>query len=172
MDLARACSRYSDAGLSVLFSDARTFLNGGEFAMKLAKDVGDAAHDEKPSGSPKDAGTLVKGDQVRLLPPILDPQKIFCTAVNYVSHGAESGIAPPKVPYIFTKFANTLVGQDAPIIHPKAVKQMDMEAELAVVIGKRGKDVPAGRALSHVAGYTCANDVSFRDFQYGPDGPR
>ena len=49
---------------------------------------------------------------------------------------------------------------------------MDMEAELAVVIGKRGKDVPAGRALSHLAGYTCANDVSFRDFQYGPGGPK
>ncbi|HEV2390143.1 MAG TPA: fumarylacetoacetate hydrolase family protein [Nitrososphaerales archaeon] len=172
VDLARACSKYSSDGLSVLFSDARRFLDAGELAMKLAKEVGDAAREETASGSAKDTGTLVGSDQVRLLAPIQNPQKIYCTAVNYLSHGAESGFAAPEVPYIFTKFVNALVGLDAPIIHPKTVKNMDMEAELGVVIGKRGKDIPPGRAFSHVAGYTCVNDVSFRDLQYGPEGPK
>lgn len=97
VDLVRACSKYSSDGLSVLFSDARRFLDAGEFAMKLAKEVGDAAQEERASTSARDTGTLVKGDQVRLLPPIPNPQKIYCTAVNYLSHGEESGIAPPKV---------------------------------------------------------------------------
>lgn len=172
VDLARGCSKYSSGGLSTLFSDTRAFLDGGEVAMKLAKEVGDAAHDERPSASAKDAGALVKSDQVKLLAPILDPQKIYCAAVNYVSHGAETGTVPPKVPYIFTKFANALVGLDAPVIRPKGVKKMDIEAELAVVIGKRGKNIPPSRAFSHVAGYTCANDISFRDLQYDPGWPK
>jgi len=95
VDLARACSKYSSGGLSTLFSDTRAFLKGGEFAMKLAREIGDAAHDERPSASAKEAGTLVKSDRVRLLAPILDPQKIYCAAVNYVSHGAETGTTPP-----------------------------------------------------------------------------
>src|SRR5271169_4859248 len=78
VDLARACSTYSSGGLSALFSDTRAFLKGGEFAMKLAKEIGDASRDESPSASAKEAGTLLKSDQVRLLAPILDPQKIYC----------------------------------------------------------------------------------------------
>lgn len=172
VDLARACSKYSNDGLSILFTDARRFLDAGEFAMKLAKELGDAASEERASSSAKETGTLVRVDQVRLLPPIPNPQKIYCTAVNYLSHGAESGVAAPKVPYIFTKFVNALVGLEAPIIHPKSVKKMDMEAELGVVIGKRGKDIPTGRAFSYLAGYTCVNDVSFRDLQYRPEWPK
>ena len=172
VDLARACSKYSDDGLSVLFSDTRRFLSSGEVAMKLALEVGEAAKEESPAGSAVDGGTLLRSDQVRLLAPILSPQKIHCTAVNYPAHGAETGITPPKTPYIFTKFANTLVGPEASIIHPKTVEKMDMEAELAVVIGKKGKDIPPAKALSHLAGYTALNDVSFRDLQMEPGWPK
>jgi len=172
VDLARASAKYSSDGVGRLFSDTRTFLSSGDVARKLATELVDAAAEEKPSVSPKDAGSLLSKDLVKLLAPILNPQKIYCPAVNYLAHGNEAGIKPPAIPYIFTKFANALVGHEAAVIHPKIVKRMDMEAELAVIIGKRGKDIPASKVFGYIAGYTALNDVSFRDLQNEPGWPK
>ncbi len=93
--------------------------------------------------------------------------KIVCVGLNYRAHAGESGGEPPKAPLLFGKFANTLVGDGDPILLPPGIGHVDAEAELAVVIGERAARVPVGRALDVVAGYTCGNDVSASDAQFG-----
>jgi len=101
----------------------------------------------------------------RLRSPVLYPEKIFMVAVNYGSHGKETNTAPPAYPYLFTKFRNSLIGPGDAIMAPKSSKQVDWEVELAVIIGKEGKNIKRERAYTYVAGYTVSNDISFRDFQ-------
>jgi 2-keto-4-pentenoate hydratase/2-oxohepta-3-ene-1,7-dioic acid hydratase in catechol pathway len=112
-------------------------------------------------------------ESIRLLSPILNPEKILLMAVNYHSHSKEQNAKPPSEPYLFTKFRNALIGPGEPILIPKVSKKVDWEVELAVIIGKTGKYIPKKDAMNHVAGYAISNDVSFRDFQFStrlPDG--
>jgi 2-keto-4-pentenoate hydratase/2-oxohepta-3-ene-1,7-dioic acid hydratase in catechol pathway len=102
---------------------------------------------------------------VRLRSPVLYPEKIFMVAVNYGLHGRETNTAPPASPYLFTKFRNSLIGPGDAIMAPRSSKQVDWEVELAVVIGREGKNIKRNKAYSYVAGYTVSNDISFRDFQ-------
>lgn len=99
----------------------------------------------------------------RLCP--LVPTDILCIGLNYREHAAESGSAVPENPVLFIKASNTLNHPFDPIPLPKLSAQVDYEAELAVVIGKAAKSVSRDRALDYVLGYTCANDVSARDWQ-------
>ena len=103
--------------------------------------------------------------QVRLLPAIPNPEKIFCAGINYRSHAAETGRELPKQPSMFLRLANTLVGHEGEMIRPKVSDNFDFEGELAVVIGRAGRHIPEARALDHVAGYTCFVDGSVRDYQ-------
>jgi len=98
-------------------------------------------------------------------PPIPDPDKIICLGLNYRSHAEEAGLSIPKVPILFGKYRNTLNGPTSPIILPGMSEEIDYEGELAVVIGKRGKDISVASAFEHVAGYMALNDVSARDLQ-------
>jgi 2-keto-4-pentenoate hydratase/2-oxohepta-3-ene-1,7-dioic acid hydratase in catechol pathway len=93
--------------------------------------------------------------------------KIVCVGLNYRAHAGESGGEPPKAPLLFGKFANTLCGDGDAIVLPPGVGHVDAEAELAVVIGRTAHRVSEDDALEFVAGWTCANDVSARDFQFG-----
>jgi 2-keto-4-pentenoate hydratase/2-oxohepta-3-ene-1,7-dioic acid hydratase in catechol pathway len=102
---------------------------------------------------------------VKLKSPILYPEKIIMVAVNYGSHGKETKTPPPPYPYFFTKFRNAILGPEEAIVVPKSSKKVDWEVELAVVIGKEGKDIKKDKAYDYVAGYTVSNDISFRDFQ-------
>jgi 2-keto-4-pentenoate hydratase/2-oxohepta-3-ene-1,7-dioic acid hydratase in catechol pathway len=102
---------------------------------------------------------------VTLLPVIPSPQKIICIGVNYADHAAETGQAPPPYPTVFAKFANTLAASGDPIVLPSASAMPDYEGELAVVIGRPGRQITEQDALDYVAGYTAFNDVSARDFQ-------
>jgi 2-keto-4-pentenoate hydratase/2-oxohepta-3-ene-1,7-dioic acid hydratase in catechol pathway len=102
---------------------------------------------------------------VRLAPPIPRPGKIVGVGYNYLDHIREQGIERPARPVIFSKFANAVVADGEPIRHPGTTHALDLEAELAVVIGRRASRVPAAKALHHVAGYTAANDVTARDWQ-------
>jgi 2-keto-4-pentenoate hydratase/2-oxohepta-3-ene-1,7-dioic acid hydratase in catechol pathway len=101
---------------------------------------------------------------VKLLPPIPNPEKILCVGINYKSHAAEHGAEAPKLPNIFTRFVNTLVAPGGDMIRPKVSTNLDFEGELAVVIGRAGRHIAPERALDHVAGYTCFCDGSVRDF--------
>ncbi len=106
----------------------------------------------------------------RRLPPA-EPTKIVCVGLNYRAHVAESatvipgGGEAPAEPLIFLKPPSALIGDGAPIVYPPGVTRMDPEAEMAVVIGRRARRVPADRAAGHVAGVTCFNDVSARNYQ-------
>jgi 2-keto-4-pentenoate hydratase/2-oxohepta-3-ene-1,7-dioic acid hydratase in catechol pathway len=103
-------------------------------------------------------------EEIKFLPVISDPGKILCVGINYRSHAAEHGHAVLEKPNIFTKFTDCLAAHEGEIIRPKASAQLDFEGELAVVIGKAGRAIPAQDALSYVAGYTCFCDGSVRDF--------
>ena len=105
-----------------------------------------------------------------ILPPIAKPQKIICVGLNYLEHAKETGQPIPDEPLIFSKLSSTLIGHEAKIVLPSVSDQVDFEAELVVVIGKRGRNILAGQALGHVAGYCCGNDVSARDWQKGKPG--
>lgn len=109
-------------------------------------------------------------NSARLLPPITSPGKILCLGLNYRDHAIESGAQPPDEPVLFSKFASALLGNKGVIVLPPVSQQVDYEAELVVVIGRRGKDISRDRALEHVGGYMCGNDVSARDWQLGKPG--
>lgn len=102
---------------------------------------------------------------VRLLPPIPNPDKILCVGLNYRSHVAETGRDLPAQPSIFARLTNTLVPHGEPIIKPRVSDHLDYEGELAVIIGRNGRYIPAADAMSYVFGYSCFNDGSLRDFQ-------
>jgi len=92
--------------------------------------------------------------------------KIICVGRNYAEHAAELGDAPPTEPLLFGKFENALIGPGEPIVIPPEATHLDAEAELCVEIGVPGRRIPQERALDHVRGYRCANDLSARNLQY------
>jgi 2-keto-4-pentenoate hydratase/2-oxohepta-3-ene-1,7-dioic acid hydratase in catechol pathway len=104
-------------------------------------------------------------DAVALLPVIPDPDKIICIGLNYRAHQVESGFDVPKFPPVFTRFANSQVGCGQPLIVPKVSKAFDYEGELAVVIGRSGRYISVESASDYIAGYSCYNDGSLRDYQ-------
>jgi acylpyruvate hydrolase len=112
------------------------------------------------------AGDGVPLEDVRLLPPILRPGKILCIGLNYRAHAEEGGREAPDTPTFFAKFATSLRPDGATVELPAWSSKVDYEAEVAFVIGDTCKDVPAARALEHVAGYTLLNDLSARDYQF------
>ncbi|MFL5738279.1 MAG: fumarylacetoacetate hydrolase family protein [Actinomycetota bacterium] len=117
------------------------------------------------TGVSEDAEARLLRD-VELHAPIARPGKVVCVGLNYRDHAEESGQPIPEEPILFPKFANSVVGPNAEIEIPPVVEQCDYEAELLVVMGRRATRVSEERALEHVAGYTCANDVSARDLQF------
>ena len=106
----------------------------------------------------------------RLLPPVQCPEKILCVGLNYRDHARETGQNVPKEPLIFNKLTSSLLGHGEEIVLPAASRQIDFEAELVVVIGKRGHGISPEDAREHIAGYCCGNDVSARDWQKGKPG--
>lgn len=104
-------------------------------------------------------------ETVKIGAPITNPGKIICVGHNYREHILEMGRELPKTPVIFAKFANTLLGPEEDIPFYPLSEQLDYEAEFTFVIGKRGKNIKEAEALDYVAGYTVANDVTYRDIQ-------
>src|SRR6266581_6277962 len=144
---------------SSLPSSLRELLEGGPAALKAAERAA-----EQKNAVTHDAG------RVKLLPPIPDPRKIVCVGLNYRDHAAESGAPIPKDPVLFSKYATALIGHDEAIILPASSKEVDYEAELVIVVGRRGRHLTEEQAWAHVAGYTIGHDVSARDWQLKKDG--
>lgn len=103
---------------------------------------------------------------VQLEPVIPKPGKVVCVGINYVEHAHEAGRKIGAHPVIFQRYHETLIAAGAPLLRPKVSEQFDFEAELAVVIGKGGAHIDPADAMDHVAGYTCFNDASVRDWQF------
>jgi 2-keto-4-pentenoate hydratase/2-oxohepta-3-ene-1,7-dioic acid hydratase in catechol pathway len=103
-------------------------------------------------------------NSLTLLPPV-EPGKIICVGLNYRDHVAESNAKLPEFPLYFMKPRHALVGHGAAVVYPKDSQMVHYEAELVIVIGRKGRRIPASQALEHVLGYTVGNDISARDFQ-------
>jgi 2-keto-4-pentenoate hydratase/2-oxohepta-3-ene-1,7-dioic acid hydratase in catechol pathway len=102
---------------------------------------------------------------VRFLPVVTDPDKILCVGINYKAHQEETGRQATSHPTIFVRFAAAQIGHEQPMLRPKESESLDYEGEIALVIGKRCRRVAAADALGYVAGFSCYNDGSVRDFQ-------
>jgi 2-keto-4-pentenoate hydratase/2-oxohepta-3-ene-1,7-dioic acid hydratase in catechol pathway len=99
--------------------------------------------------------------------PLFRPRNVLCIGLNYKDHAAEGGVPLPEKPIVFAKLTGCITGHGDPIVLPPDTNEVDYEAELAVVMGRKCRGVSASDALNYVAGYTCLNDVSARDFQRG-----
>ena len=161
---ARACGlwegRYVDlnAADALLPSSVRELLAMGTDGLALAQE------------------SLSKGrvryapETSKLLAPVPDPRKIVCLGLNYRDHAAESGMAVPDEPVLFSKYPSALIGHGAPILLPSVSNEVDYEAELVVVVGIGGRDIAKENAMKHVAGYAVGHDVSARDWQLNKPG--
>jgi 2,4-diketo-3-deoxy-L-fuconate hydrolase len=132
----------------------------GAAVVPMGRDILDwLAHGEGEEGEPVLLETL------RLLAPVPRPGKIVCVGRNYVEHAHERGVEAPPEPILFAKWANSVSAPGETVAVPALTEQPDWEAELGAVIGAPCSRVPAERALEHVAGYTCLNDLTARDLQ-------
>ena len=129
-----------------------------------ARDVGELLASGR-SVSEADAGELIDPDTVTLRAPIARPGKIICVGLNYHDHCREQGIEPPAYPPLFAKFANAIASPGEAITRPRATEKLDLECELAVVIGRRASRTGRHEALDHLFGYTILNDITMRDLQ-------
>ncbi|MFD3443503.1 fumarylacetoacetate hydrolase family protein [Microbacteriaceae bacterium 4G12] len=138
--------------------DGAFLSSGGPDAVRAAVDAGSLQE-------------LAGADGLRVGAPIARPSAVVCIGMNYAAHAAESGSAPPKIPILFLKTPNTVVGPNDAVQIPRDSEKTDWEVELGVVIGTRVSylDSPEESA-AHIAGYVVANDVSERDFQLAVSG--
>ena len=148
-------------------------LRAGKSAWALA---------QRATALPDESARLAEED-VTLMAPLPNPGKIICVGHNYPDHGGSS--SSEEYPTFFGKFSNTVIGHHQPIVYPRFPIHLDYEAELAVVIGKRARNIDPACALDFIAGYTIFNDVTARDYQphssqwsirksfdtFGPMGP-
>ena len=110
---------------------------------------------------------LFQTEDVTLRPPLMHPQKVIGVGLNYKDHAEEFKGQLPKQPLLFAMYASAIIGPGESIVIPQMSRQIDYEAELAVVIGRRARQVPVETAVEYIAGYTAFNDVSARDLQFG-----
>ena len=138
------------------FASAAQFLEAGEEALSRAHSLLSAA-------SPSAVYTPAT---VRLCAPVPRPGKVVAIGLNYRDHSIEQGVQPPSAPLFFAKFPTSVTGPYDPIVIPPGDPQVDYEAELAVVIGRRCKAIREAEAMDYVGGYMVLNDVSARSWQF------
>jgi 2-keto-4-pentenoate hydratase/2-oxohepta-3-ene-1,7-dioic acid hydratase in catechol pathway len=157
------------SGKARSLQDMKSFLAQGATAIRTARRVEDLVKRKMENQRPVPPalrGWVIDLSKVRLLPPISNPPKILCLARNYVSHAREvAGDAPlPQSLLIFMKPSTAIIGPEDPVVVPPNSQKLDHEVELAVVIGRKGRYIPSGKAMDHVAGYTIINDISDREY--------
>lgn len=135
--------------------DLRSGLHSGPAYLAALRDTAKSA--------PASARRPLAG--IKYAPLIPNPGKIICLGLNYYDHAMEGGHPPPEYPAFFLRTATSLIAAGEPVIRPTISEKLDYEAELAVIIGKPGRHISKAAALDHVAGYSCFNDVSVRDYQ-------
>jgi 2-keto-4-pentenoate hydratase/2-oxohepta-3-ene-1,7-dioic acid hydratase in catechol pathway len=142
-----------------LSANMRGLLNGGPAALSKAFEAARSAD-----------AVRIDAANVKLSPPIPDPPKIICLGLNYRDHAIESGATIPQEPILFSKYATALIGDGDAIVLPPVSREVDYEAELVIVVGRRGRNIRPDEAMNFVAGYTIGHDVSARDWQLKKEG--
>jgi len=138
----------------------------GPWFQKSRETYGSLMDDSGLLTQATEKGWLTRRSEAYWLAPVPRPGKVICIGLNYRDHAAESNMPIPERPVVFSKFATAVIAPGEAVVLPPTSEQVDYEAELAVVIGRRAKNVSAKRALEYVLGYTAFNDVSARDFQF------
>lgn len=138
----------------------------GPWFQKARETHDTLVRDQKAMADAREKGLLVRSQDAYWFAPVPRPGKILCIGLNYRDHAAESNMPIPEKPVVFSKFPTCVIAPGEPVVLPSTSQQVDYEAELAVVIGRRAKHVSADRAYDYVLGYTAFNDVSARDFQF------
>ncbi|KAF3851276.1 hypothetical protein F7725_013048 [Dissostichus mawsoni] len=156
-----------DGGLGVV--DLKAFDPSMPSTMRELLELGDEGLQCAQRALSSGQCVLQRSD-IRLLSPVLAPEKVVCVGMNYRDHCLEQDAPIPKEPIIFSKFPSAITGPYDDIILPPESQEVDWEVELAFVIGRRGKHIKEEDALSYVAGFTVANDVSARDWQMKRNG--
>lgn len=133
-------------------------------------DAGDEALRVAAAAANRSDAVTYPARGAKLLPPVPNPAKIVCVGLNYRDHAAESGVPIPKDPVLFSKYATALIGPEESIVLPAVSQEVDYEAELVIVIGKKGRHLTKENAAACIAGYTIGHDVSARDWQLKKDG--
>ncbi|MFB6083034.1 MAG: fumarylacetoacetate hydrolase family protein [Halorientalis sp.] len=146
----------------VRFRDSAGNVRGGRWTVEDGEELVTAA--AGPYGRISFGDETFAPDEVEILPPC-EPTKIVCVGLNYADHAAEQDEEIPDRPLLFLKPPNTVTSHNTEVTLPAGKERIDHEAELAVVIGERCKDVSAGDAMEYVSGFTCLNDLSNRDDQ-------
>jgi 2-keto-4-pentenoate hydratase/2-oxohepta-3-ene-1,7-dioic acid hydratase in catechol pathway len=171
LDLAQTWAAYRESSASAAGlecpADMGALLRGGEGAWQSVAAV--VAWAESLPG-PAGEALWRALDGVRLAAPWANPSKIICVGLNYHDHCREQGLDAPQRPILFAKFPSTIIGPEDEITWPGDLSQkVDYEAELAVIIGRQGRDIPVDEAYQYVAGYANLNDVSARDVQFADE---
>ncbi|WP_019532925.1 fumarylacetoacetate hydrolase family protein [Paenibacillus ginsengihumi] len=143
-------------------ADMVEFLQGGEESMSLAREAADYAVQHADTLK---YPAIFNAQDVKIEAPVLTPGKMICVGHNYREHILEMKRELPEFPVVFAKYASTIIGPQDDIPFYPISEQLDYEAEFAFVIGKRARNVSQADALNYVAGYTIANDVTYRDIQ-------
>ena len=174
IDLGELNRRYLKAGAAPYLNSMQTFIEAGGKALGLAKKAAKyvAGKDEEGQKKLRRGGALLKLSQVKILSPIPWPRKnVVLLGVNYKEHIEEGARARsielkyPEAPVFFTKPATSVIGQSGKVVHHKATEKLDYEVELAVVMGKKGRDIPKDKAYDYIFGYTICLDMTARDLQ-------
>src|SRR5215468_1200266 len=143
-----------------------TILSGGKPAVGVKMGDGKVVDLSKQMPREPKAGATVSEKSAKYLPPIPNPGKILCIGLNYRKHAEETNTPIPSYPIVFCRYNNTLVPHNGRMPRPSHSDQLDWEAELTVVIGRKCRNVPKDKALGVIAGYACFNDGSVRDWQF------
>jgi 2-keto-4-pentenoate hydratase/2-oxohepta-3-ene-1,7-dioic acid hydratase in catechol pathway len=138
----------------------------GRWFQKARETYEAIVQDDNALRRANEKGWLIRSEDAYWFAPVPRPGKLICIGLNYRDHAAESNMAIPERPVVFSKFSPAVIAPGEPVVLPASSEKVDYEAELAVVIGRRAKNVSAARALDYVLGYTVFNDVSARDFQF------
>jgi len=174
IDLAEVNRRYLKGGNSPFLGSMQGFIEAGAKALQVARKAEKYVAGKNPEEQKRlaSASALVKLSQVKLNSPIPQPRKnVVMLGVNYREHVDEGAkarsleIKYPEYPVFFTKPATSVIGHMGKVVHHRATEKLDWEVELAVVIGKKGRDIPKDKVYDYVFGYTVCLDMTARDLQ-------
>ncbi|XP_048746581.2 fumarylacetoacetate hydrolase domain-containing protein 2-like [Ostrea edulis] len=139
-------------------TDLRSFIEGGDKNLKFAENL------------VEERECVLRRDSVRVVAPILNPEKVLCVGMNYRDHCEEHNTPVPEEPVVFNKFPSCIIGPTDDLEYPTETEKLDWEVELAFVIGKEANRIKEDDALKHIFGFTVALDVNARDWLMGKNG--